>query len=107
MHSVPSTDTASTADPLDSALADPAQGADARTYVKRMRVFCQLLAAAAIVISMIVNYAAGGRLWFQWVNLGYAIAIAFAAFDTFGRNLWLGRSWQERKLREFLARGAR
>lgn len=46
-------------------------------------------------------------LWFLWVVLGFAMAIGFAALETFGRDLRLGREWQERKMREFLARQAR
>lgn len=83
-----------------------AQAIEARKYIERLRDFYQLLAIAVIVvaISMIVNFATGGRLWFYWVILGFAIAIAFSALDTFGRNLWLGREWQERKVREYLDR---
>jgi Na+/melibiose symporter-like transporter len=92
----------------DRAAADAAttQAIEARKYVKRLRDFYQLLATAVIVIaiSMIVNFASGGRLWFYWVIFGFAIAIAFSALDTFGRNLWLGRDWQERKVREYLDR---
>jgi hypothetical protein len=48
-----------------------------------------------------------GRLWFLWVVLGFAIALGMAALEIFGRDLWLGREWQERKMREFLARQGR
>lgn len=86
--------------------AESRQIAEARRHVNRLREFYQLLATAAIVIAIaaIVYLAAGGSLWFPWVIFGFAIAIGFSAFDTFGRNLWLGRDWQERKLREVLER---
>lgn len=80
--------------------------ADARKYIRRLRGFYQLLATAAIVIalSLIVNLATGGRWWVGWVVFGFAIAIAIDAVDTFGRSRWLGRDWQELKLREELQR---
>ncbi|MCU0949866.1 MAG: 2TM domain-containing protein [Burkholderiaceae bacterium] len=80
--------------------------AEARKYVKRLRDFYQLLVVAVFVIaiSMFVNLSSGGRLWFYWVIFAFGIAIAFSALDTFGRGLWLGREWQERKLREVLDR---
>jgi len=73
--------------------------ADARKYIKRLRDFYQLLAVAVLVtgLSAVVNLMvmAGGRLWFYWVIVGFGIALAFSAFDTFGRHLWLGRDWQD------------
>jgi hypothetical protein len=100
-------------DPLDTRPpADlDADRADARKYVKRLRSFYQLLAVAVLVtaLSAAVNLMTGGRLWFYWVIVGFGIALAFSALETFGRHLWLGREWQERKLRAVLARrtGAR
>jgi hypothetical protein len=97
-------------DPLDTRpTADTDSDlADARKYVKRLRDFYQLLAVAVLVtgLSAAVNLVTGGRLWFYWVIVGFGIAIAFSALDTFGRHLWLGRDWQERKLRAVLARRA-
>jgi hypothetical protein len=86
--------------------AESTDVAAARRYVKRLRDFYLLLATAVIVVAIAaaVNLAAGGRLWFPWVIFGFAIAIGFAAFDTFGRHRLLGRDWQERKLREVLER---
>jgi uncharacterized membrane protein len=82
--------------------------AEARRYVKRLRDFYQLLAVAVLVtgLSAAVNLMTGGRMWFFWVIVGFGIALAFSAFDTFGRSLWLGRDWQERRTREYLARRA-
>jgi hypothetical protein len=92
--------------PPAPACADSAGLVEARKYVKRLREFYQLLAVAVFVIaiSMVVNLSSGDRLWFHWVIFAFGIAIAVSAFETFGRNLWLGRDWQERKLREYLDR---
>lgn len=82
----------------------PADLRAARRHVKRLRDFLQLCVTAVLVIAMTagVNLMTSQQsLWFLWAVLG------FAALDTFGRDLWLGREWQERKLREFLARQPR
>lgn len=86
--------------------ATPAQLEDARKYVKRLRDFYQLLLVAVLVIALtaIVNLSQGGRIWFHWVVVGFGIALAFSALDAFGRSLWLGPGWQERKMREYLDR---
>lgn len=83
-----------------------AERQEARKYVKRLRDFYQLLLVAVLVIALtaIVNLTQGGRIWFHWVVIAFGIALALSAFDTFGRGLWLGRAWQERKAREYLAR---
>lgn len=89
---------------------DPADLRAARRHVKRLRDFLQLCVTAGLVIALTacVNVMTSPhRLWFLWVVLGFAIALGFAALETFGRDLWLGREWQERKMREFLARRAR
>jgi hypothetical protein len=85
---------------------DDAEHKEARRYVKRLRDFYQLLIVAVLVVALtaIVNLSQGGRIWFHWVVVGFGIALAFTALDTFGRSLWLGRAWQERKEREYLAR---
>lgn len=93
-------------DPVVPPDASPADVAEARKYVKRLRDFYQLLLVAVLVIALtaIINLSQGGELWFPWVIFGFGLALAVSAFDTFGRNLWLGRDWQQRKLREVLDR---
>lgn len=48
--------------------------------------------------------ASPGRLWFQWPLLGWGIWLALHALGTFGRGRFLGRDWEERKVRELMAR---
>jgi fatty acid desaturase len=89
---------------------DPVDLRAARRHVKRLRDFLQFCVTAGLVIALTaaVNVMTSPhRLWFLWVVLGFAIALGFAALETFGRDLWLGREWQERKMREFLARQTR
>lgn len=80
----------------------------ARKQVKRLRDFYVLCGTALLVIALtaVVNLVTDpDRLWFLWVVFGFAIAIGFSALDVFARDRVLGRAWEERKLREILARG--
>lgn len=89
---------------------NPADPRAARRHARRLRDFIPLcvLAVPAIALTAGVNLATSPhRLWFLWVVLGFAIALAIVSLETFGRDLWLGRAWQERKMREFLAQQAR
>ena len=88
---------------------DPAELRAARKHVKRLRAFYRLCLVTTLIVpfTAIVNaMTSPNRLWFLWVALGFAIALGFSALDTFGRNLWLGREWQELRLRQLLARQA-
>jgi 2TM domain len=88
---------------------DPSKLRAVRKHVRRLRYFYRLCLTAALVIALtaVINVVTSpNRLWFLWVVPGFAIALGLAALDTFGRNLWPGRDWQERKVREFLARQA-
>lgn len=89
---------------------DPAELRAARKHVKRLHAFYQLCLVATLVFPLTVIVKAmtsPNRLWFLWVALGFAIALGFAVLDIFGRNLRLGREWQQRKVRQLLACQAR
>ncbi len=43
-----------------------------------------------------------GNWWFYWPLLGWGIAVAINAAVTFGVEGRLGKSWEERKLRELM-----
>jgi len=79
----------------------------ARKHVKRLRGLYELCAAAVLVIGLTatINLLSSPHyLWFLWVAFGFAVAIAFSALELFGRGLWFGPDWEQRKLREYLDR---
>jgi len=89
---------------------DPAELRVAHKHVKRLRAFYQLCLVATLIVPLTTFANAmivPNRLWLLWVALGLAVALKFAVLDTVGSNLWLGREWQERNVRQFLARRAR
>ncbi len=88
---------------------DPSMSADereARRQVCRLRGFYHHLAVFALVNSLLaaIDLATSPeRLWFYWPLLGWGIWMALHAWGTFARNRWLGRDWEERKVRELMA----
>jgi hypothetical protein len=46
-------------------------------------------------------------LWFYWPLLGWGVLLAAHALYTFGTGSWLGREWEERKVRELMSRDDR
>ncbi len=46
-----------------------------------------------------------GHPWFLWAALGWGVALVFRAIRIFGLNLFFGRDWEERKIREYMQRG--
>jgi hypothetical protein len=43
-----------------------------------------------------------GLIWFYWPLLGWGIGLAVHAVIVFGLGGWLGRDWEERKIRELI-----
>lgn len=51
-----------------------------------------------------VNYYTNGwsYMWFLWAAFGWGIGLVLKAVKIFGMNPFLGRDWEERKIREFM-----
>ena len=41
-------------------------------------------------------------MWFLWAAFGLGISIVLKAIKVFGANMFLGKSWEERKIKEFM-----
>ena len=41
-------------------------------------------------------------MWFLWAAFGLGISVASQAVKVFGTNLFLGKGWEERKIKEFM-----
>lgn len=89
---------------------DPALSAEeraARHQVHCLRGFYIHLAVFVLVNTGLIAInlmASPGRLWFQWPLLGWGIWVVMHALSTFGRGRFLGREWEERKVRELMGR---
>ncbi len=79
---------------------------DARRQVRRLRGFYHHAALFVLVNALLAGIdvlSSPDRLWFHWPLLGWGIWLAIHAYGTFGRHRWLGRDWEERKVRELMA----
>jgi hypothetical protein len=53
---------------------------------------------------LVVNVATPGVWWVQWVFLGWGIGVLAHALVVYGLGGWLGPEWEERKIRELMAK---
>ncbi len=88
---------------------DPAQNERyqrARQRVQELRGFYTNLAAYVIVNLglFILDMLTGGGTWFFWPLLGWGIGLAAHAYRVFGPGRRLGADWEERKIRELMAK---
>lgn len=78
----------------------------ARERVDQLKKFYGNITSYVLVISMLalINYWTNGwsYMWFLWAAFGWGIGIIFHAIETFRMNIFFGRNWEERKIREFM-----
>lgn len=77
----------------------------ARKRVKEIKEFYSHLLAYVVVnlFLMAVNLLTSPEhLWFFWPMLGWGVGIAVHAMKTFNLMPFLGKDWEERKLKEFM-----
>ena len=60
--------------------------------------------AVVILVLAVVNYYVDEWRypWFLWAAFGWGIGIIFNAIKLFGRNPFLSKNWEERKIKEFM-----
>jgi len=77
----------------------------AKKRVKEIKEFYSHLLAYVVVnlFLMAVNLLTSPEhLWFFWPMLGWGIGIAVHALKTFNLMPFLGKDWEERKMKEFM-----
>ena len=77
----------------------------ARKRVKEIKEFYSHLLSYVVVnlFLMAVNLLTSPEhLWFFWPMLGWGVGIAVHAMKTFNLMPFLGKDWEERKLKEFM-----
>lgn len=82
---------------------DPAYLA-ARRHVVKLKAFYLSLATYLVtnVLLFAVDALTGDGWWFLWVTVFWGIAVAFQGVGVFADG-W-GRAWEDRKVREVMAR---
>lgn len=78
----------------------------ARRRVRSLRGFYihLVLFVSVIAFLAILNSVTAGPWWVQWVVLGWGIGIVAHAVAVFGVAGWLDSGWEERKIRELMAK---
>jgi len=77
----------------------------ARRQVCRLRGFYSHLSVYLAVNAglLLINlFSSPGRLWVVWPLAGWGIAIVIHGASVFLGGRWLGREWEERKIREIM-----
>lgn len=77
----------------------------ARKRVEEIRSFYSHLFVYAAVNAglLILNVLTSPRhLWFYWPLIGWGILLAIHGLNVFGTQRFLGKDWEERKIREIM-----
>ena len=78
----------------------------AKQRVAEIKKFYSSLMFYIIFIAMLagLNYYTNGWSypWFLWAAFGWGIGIFFKALKVFNCNPFLGKDWEERKLKQFM-----
>jgi hypothetical protein len=78
----------------------------ARRRVKAIKGFYLHVSIFVPVVALlfVLNAMTPGAWWVQWVFFGWGIGIAAHAIAVFGLAGWLGSDWEEKKIREIMAK---
>lgn len=77
----------------------------ARKRLDNLKDFYGSLIAYVIIIPFLafINYRTYWDVqWFWFPAIGWGIGLSFQAFEVFGKDKYFGRSWEEKKLKEFM-----
>ncbi len=57
-----------------------------------------------IIVLAGINYYFNGwtYMWFLWAVFGWGIGLMFRAWKLFGKNPFLSKDWEERKIKEYM-----
>jgi len=77
----------------------------ARKRVDKLKEFYSGLIAYVIVIPFLIFINMNtfrGVHWFWFPLLGWGMGLAFQAYEVYGKNKYFGKSWEEKKMQEFM-----
>ena len=77
----------------------------ARKRVDKLKDFYGSLVAYVIVIPFLIfinMQTYSGFQWFWFPMLGWGIGLAFQAYEVYGKDKYFGKSWEEKKMQEFM-----
>ncbi len=78
----------------------------AKKRVEKIKKFYTSLVSYVIFISILaaINYYTNEwrYMWFLWAAFGWGIGLMFQAAEAYQWNPFMGKNWEERKLKEFM-----
>jgi len=77
----------------------------ARKRVDKLKEFYGSLVSYVIVIPFLIFInmkTFSGFQWFWFPMLGWGMGLAFQAYEVYGKDKYFGKSWEERKMQEFM-----
>ncbi len=78
---------------------------NARKRVDKLKEFYGSLVAYVIVIPFLIfinMYTYRGVHWFWFPLFGWGMGLAFQAYEVFGKDKYFGKSWEDRKMHEYM-----
>lgn len=78
----------------------------AKKRVREIKAFYEHFVVYVIVmiVLVLIDWRSGPGWWFYWPLFGWGIGITFHAVGTFGVFGLLGPDWEERKVRQLMAK---
>lgn len=79
----------------------------ARKRVEELKGFYGHLSAYVVInifLATINLVQSPNNIWFYWTTAGWGIGVIFHAIKVYNYSPFLGRDWEERKMREFIER---
>ena len=85
---------------------DDPEYVSARRTVKSIKGFYLHVSVFVLVVAFlfVLNVMTSGAWWVQWVFLGWGIGVVAHAVAVFGLGGWLDSDWEEKKIREIMAK---
>ncbi len=83
---------------------------EARKRVKKLKKFYRHLMMYVLVNAFLVAlnlYQNPDKLWCLWVIFGWGIGLAMNAISTFVPEIFFGKEWEERKIKEYMNQHAK
>jgi len=77
----------------------------AKKRMEKLKEFYGSLAAYVIVIPFLIfiNLKTSSHFqWFWFPMFGWGMGLAFQAFEVYGKHKYFGKSWEDRKMQEFM-----
>ena len=91
---------------MEATRTDREKYAVAKAHVRTLKVFYSHLIVFIVVLTVLlaVDYSRGSSWWVQWPFIGWGLGLLGHAFLVFSPSTVSTRAWEERKIKEEIAK---